>query len=356
VYFQLELIVHDMALVDAAVTFQYLTPRSIRVTLRQPTTEEAAKYKGFTTLCTASTEREPSSPAIRAAFEALAVGEVPEGTAPEEYIARKTPPRGRVIPSLSRLPESFRSFVDQVRGELHDAATRTVHVLRWRRDVNGPHSPFLSGGSNWSFDGQTWHPLPGEIRVIGEGADVPIRVDEAQRVEVENLVHEGRSEPLGHALLREAWQQRVHNLRSAIVVGVAAAEVGVKECIADLVPGARWLVERAPTPPLVDMLREYLPLLPARRRIGDRVKPPPDAILDALKKGVQLRNRVAHVGAASLSYDTVEEVLKAVHDVLWLLDYYRGFKWALDNLTGETMTALGLDSETPPPASTPSEG
>jgi hypothetical protein len=137
VYFQIELIVRDLALVDAAVTFHYLTPRSIRVTLRQPTADEAPKYQGFTTFCTASTEREPSSPAVRAAFVALAARELPKGTAPEEFTANGTPSEGRVVPSLSRLPQALRSFVDQVRNDLHDAATRTVHVLRWRRRVWG---------------------------------------------------------------------------------------------------------------------------------------------------------------------------------------------------------------------------
>jgi len=344
VYFQRELIVRDMALVDAAVTFHCLTPRPIRVTLRQPTPEEAAKDTAFATRCIASMEREPSSQAVLEAFEALAAHTLPRGTAPEEYIAHRTPPTGWVIPNLSRLPESFRSFLGQVAQELHDAATRTVHVVRWRRRIAGSHSPFMSGGSRWSFDGQTWHPLPGEIRIVGEEGYVPIRLDEVERVEIERLVGEERSEPLGHALLREAWHQRVGNPRSAIVIGIAGAEVGVKECVADLVPGAEWLVKNVPSPRLVAMLKDYLPLLPVRLKIGGLVKPPPVAILNTLTKGVNLRNDVAHVGRAGPSYDTVDEILRAVRDVLWLLDYYRGFEWAIDNLSGETVTALGIGS------------
>jgi len=355
VYFQLELIVRDMALVDAAVTFHYLTPRSIRVTLRKPTAEEAAKDTAFATRCIASIEREASSPAVLEAFEALAACRLPKGTAPDEFVAKRTPPEDWVIPNLSRLPQSFRSFVGQVGRELHDAATRTVHVVRWRRHIAGAHSPFMSGGSSWSFDGQTWHSLPSEIRLVGEEMYIPIRLDEAERGEVERLVSDGRSEPLGHALLREAWHQRVRNPRSAIVIGIASAEVGLKECVADLVPGAEWLVKNVPSPPLVSMLQDYVPLLPVRLNIQGRVEPPPGPLLATLRKGVKLRNDVAHAGSEP-SYDTVEEILRAVRDVLWLLDYYRGFEWALDNLTGETMTALGLVSEAPPSAPTPTEG
>src|SRR5919106_1444887 len=130
-----------MALEDATVAFQYGTPRPIRVVLRQPNAEETTRHGNiFITFCTATTARDPSSPAVRAAFEALAAGRDPEGTAPEEYVPHRTPPTRWMIPSLSRLPQPFRSFLDQVRDELHDAATRTVHVLRWRRNVWGEHS------------------------------------------------------------------------------------------------------------------------------------------------------------------------------------------------------------------------
>ena len=65
------------------------------------------------------------------------------------------------------------------------------------------------------------------------------------------------------------------------------------------------------------MLRDYLPLLPVKNTIGGRVLPPPqDEILNVLTKGVQLRNKVTHTGAAEPKYETLEEVLLAVRDVL----------------------------------------
>ena len=71
-----------------------------------------------------------------------------------------------------------------------------------------------------------------------------------------------------------------------------------------------------------------------------RVIAPPEELLKLLKKGVTLRNSVAHVGEQTLDRETVEQILFAVRDVLWLLDYYRGFEWAYDHIRDETKSLL----------------
>jgi hypothetical protein len=335
-HFKTEWIVRRMALREPSITFSL--PKFIRVTLRQPTAAEAERFTQWTAFCEASTERTPTSAVVVDAFTALAAHELPKGTAPERI---RTPSTGWRVPETARLPEAFRSFVQQVLKDLHDGAMRTVHVIRWRHHVSGEHSLGV-GASSWSFDAQTWNPLPWDTRVMGLELHALTYLDEQQRTEVEGLVSAGLSEPLGHGLWREAWPHRASDTRSAIVIGIAALEVGLKECIAELVPAAEWLVERSPSPPVVMMLREYLPKLPARQRIADQVKAPPDALLKTLEKGVHLRNQIAHVGDTVPDYDTVEEILRAVKDVLWLLDYYRGYAWALEHLSPTTRTTLGV--------------
>ncbi len=111
-----------------------------------------------------------------------------------------------------------------------------------------------------------------------------------------------------------------HNPRSAVVIGIAAAEVGLKQCIADLVPDAGWLIEKVQSPPLVDMLRKYLPQLPARLKIGDQVLPPPKAVLKGLERGVMLRNRIVHSSVADMpTTDEIDDLLYSVLDLLWML-------------------------------------
>jgi hypothetical protein len=121
---------------------------------------------------------------------------------------------------------------------------------------------------------------------------------------------------------------------------MASAELAVKRCIGVLVPDAEWLATHLPTPPLIRILAEFLPRLPARCLIGDKVVPPPPAIMQVLKKGITIRNDATHAGIATPTGDQVEEILVAVEDLLWLLDYYTGEEWALGYVRAETRTAL----------------
>jgi hypothetical protein len=64
---------------------------------------------------------------------------------------------------------------------------------------------------------------------------------------VSTVVANGGDEPLARQILREAWAQKSASPRSALVLAIAAAEVGFKQCVSQLVPEARWLVEEIPS-------------------------------------------------------------------------------------------------------------
>ena len=276
--------------------------------------------------------------AVFAAIEANAV--VPEGS--EEVGAEYDGPDGKriQIPALARFPEHFRGFVSSAHDELKDYTRRTVLVMRWRMDSAGPHDPFSTRGMEWSRDGRFWHFAPSNTSVRGEVRG-GLRVSDPILEQVHQLVVDGRSEPLDHQMLREAWNQRYENPRSALVIGMAALELGVKRCIGTLVPDAEWLASYAPTPPLVQILTDYLPKLPAKGRFGGAVKAPPEDILKVLKKAVVARNQLVHAGSTKPTGDDVDPVLQAVRDVLWLLDFYNGSAWALEHLRADTRGALG---------------
>jgi hypothetical protein len=233
----------------------------------------------------------------------------------------------------------MQSAIQQAATELYDLAARTLKTLRWRMNHPAGHNPILgTRGLHFSIGGASWKPLVElgfEIEVRGS-----LHLADEIRNEIETMVAEGSDEPLGHELHREALAQRRHNPRSSLIIAISAAEVGFKECVGDLIPGARWLIDHVPSPPLVQMLSEYLPLLPAKCKINDKVLPPPKEILECLTKAVNMRNTATHTGKQTIEPDTLKEILLAVKDVLCLLDYYRGSAWALDYIRPETRSAL----------------
>jgi hypothetical protein len=310
------------------------------VTIRARTEKETQPGPPFAE-CSASNQIEPS-PIVGAMYEKLAHNELPPGSVRKDS-ARYLDETGRIkekhaVP-LDILPEPFQSFANQCQDELYDHATRTVNAVRWRLHLKGKHNPFGHKAFEWSFDGEHWNHMPSSFSITS-WITRALRVSDAIRREIETLVIAGGDEPIGHKLYREAYEQRFENPRSALVIGIAAAEVGFKQCVVSLLPDTEWLVDNAPSPPLVKMLLEYLPRLPAKCRINDKVIPPPPKIIEQLKKGITLRNAIVHIGSKKITGFTIEEILLAVQDLLWLLDYYRGVSWAIDWVRDETKKEL----------------
>lgn len=90
-------------------------------------------------------------------------------------------------------------------------------------------------------------------------------------------------------------------------------------------------VVSAPTPPLVNILSDYLPTLPVALKYKGHVVVP-KATLEVLKKGVLLRNKLAHA-ETDLKRETLREFLGTVLDLLYLLDYFSGHEWAFELIT-----------------------
>jgi hypothetical protein len=90
------------------------------------------------------------------------------------------------------------------------------------------------------------------------------------------------------------------------------------------------------------LLSEFLPSIDTPHRINGLVLAPPKSILESLKTGVTLRNRVAHATGEEVSRETLGEVLGAISDTLWLLDYYSGATWALEHISPQVRAELGL--------------
>jgi hypothetical protein len=240
--------------------------------------------------------------------------------------------QGTGMRAWDALPESLRNMLDVGIGELARAADRTFRLMRWHWQLPGEHNPFRMWSFSWSPDENVWQDLPWKMPLRAATVVHSIRASEAQAREIADAVANGADEPTGHELLREALYLADENPRSALIVGMAAAEIGLKEFVSRRVPAASWLVTETSTPPLLQMLTQYLPdllkhlkLVPLLQFVDGKEKGDfKDPVLRELGRGVFMRNRLVHKPVAAPEPDDVRSVLLAVQDLLGMLDYYSG--------------------------------
>jgi hypothetical protein len=289
---------------------------------------------GYAKDCTfiVGTSSRPVSDSVMASLGELALGHLPTGssrwqTMTESFLAGDD--LGQHVPPRWILPAGLRACFDGTTETIDEAIQCFWRTLRWRSGSSRMMRPsgWVFHLSGWRLDGEQWHSIPIDTTV--SISDVSLTaVTEDSIAQVRTLLADRASESLGHSLWREAWTIYQQDPRTALMIGVSAAEIGFKELVADLVPNAEWLAMHVPTPPLVTMLRDFLPQLPARNRLDGRVISPPEETMKLLQEAVRERNAAAHRGT-SVKWDRAEKILVMVRDLLWLFDFYRGHSWAL---------------------------
>lgn len=245
--------------------------------------------------------------------------------------------------SFDSLVPSLRQFSLKLYSELSDAIVDSFALIRWRFALSGPVRPYSSLNFEWSENGESWYVLPRMITLRLRGTvQRRLRADDA--VEVESIIASHAEEPLSHKLLSEARASasETGSYSSALVMSMAALEIGAKHLIAELVPTARWLALEVPTPPIVRVIKEYLPTLPEPRLVNGKTITAPPSVLKTLSDAVTARNRAAHAGLDLPKPEFVERVLGAVGDMLWIFDFYAGNLWAINHLSHESKAELGL--------------
>jgi hypothetical protein len=190
--------------------------------------------------------------------------------------------------------------------------------------------PFRNQTEHFSQDGRDWREVHMARSVTLTLIPGPRQIEASPEIEIQvaRLVSEKNEEPLGRQLFREAWNQRDSHPRSALVIGIAAVEVGLKTLIRTLSP--QTLPPQAKGPPLSQMLtklRESLPKLPIKARLLGKKIAPPGNLITKLQSAVQRRNGVVHAGEAAPHRTELEEMLRAVDDFLWICDLYVGHLW-----------------------------
>jgi hypothetical protein len=226
------------------------------------------------------------------------------------------------------LSTEVKNFLNQVDRRLNEAARKTIRLLQWcqgdaeNKDV-GTFTRFA-----YSSDAVVWRAVP---KVIYLNPHVGILLQMISDKVVESLRtvwDSGEEEPLAHELFREAASQKIDRPRSCVVMAVAAAEVGLKQLIGNLIPDAKWLADNVPSPPLHQILLEFLPVLPTQFRVGGVIPKVPEELLATVKKAVTMRNQIVHGKSPKTTKETMREILTAIHDCLYIFDCYSGKLWA----------------------------
>jgi hypothetical protein len=331
-----------------SVTFSFRDIDKTVVVIRKSTLKEQKIGHGKDQIfCMARLRREPNDEILEM-FEYLANNKMPKGIkkpkSSDSYFSRYFDEENNIkenhILPLDLMPQTFKEFQSGVREKLSDYIKRTIKVLRWRTTLEGKHNPIQSSrGFFWSFDKKNWRRMPyvGYVKISQHSASPITREIKS---EIQKMVAKGEDEPLGHMLFREAWKQKEQNSRSALILGIVAIEVGFKQCVGTLLPQAQWLVENVPSPPITKMLSNFLPQLSTILDINGKVLPPPKSVMRLLQDGIEQRNKIVHVGSLFPKEDDLEDLLLAIRDTLYLLDYYCGNKWALNKIQTETLDAL----------------
>jgi hypothetical protein len=225
------------------------------------------------------------------------------------------------------------------------AVARSIIVmLNWTHGLDGPPDPYGLAYSWYSSNGNEWfqYSLARTLSLSFAQATHSIYSRNVQIDEIVRKVEAGAEEPLARQLFREAWGQIGTNPRSALVIGVAAVEVGLRGLVIVLVPGTD-LRRR----PISRILREILPTLPIRARLidGGPITPPPE-LIKQIEDAIKHRNKVVHAGKPAPAREELAVMLRAISDFLWMCDIYLGELWAIKHISREILKHWQLKSAT----------
>ena len=246
-----------------------------------------------------------------------------------DYVATRWPDpayffnEGVALPFVT-LPSSLQTLFRDEFSLLTEASRRIIWALRWRFGVEGPLNWSTGNKFEFSLDGKSFFPASHQLALYSTTSREGALLSTETAGEVARLAS-GDADWLPHELLREAREQSEGKIRSALLLSVAAVEIGVKRLVAKRAPSASWLVVEAPSPPIVKIIEEYLPTLNDELNSRFVLKP---AVLDDLRKAVNLRNMLAHRGEANIKFDWLHSWLRRCYDLLYLFDYLAGETWA----------------------------
>jgi hypothetical protein len=248
------------------------------------------------------------------------------------------------FPRRHQCPSDISELIYKVELELIAHTNRFLKLLRWRQGADAPAELIAQTALYWEVgEGQRHHLAPlggGSSFTLNTRSDILWGDDFSSEL---GLLWEekGITEPLGHELVREAIALASDSPRSSILIMTAALEAAVKIHISNIAPDTAWLMDKLPSPPILKILRDYIPLIHKAKgneiMYWDKVKP----YIKKVQPLIELRNKVAHSGKFSEGAALLEDNLQLVSDLIYLLDVLDGREWAKNHVSIEFIQALG---------------
>ena len=274
-----------------------------------------------------------------AAFEALAEHRLPEGC-DRQLIEEANAFGSALLPGTVNttvpvgsklLPQAQNEVFLSIGEEARELGERTARLLRWVGQGSASHRFVFGPEMRWAIRDGDWQRWPGysSVRI---GWSRMSDLSEANRSLVTQYLNTDIDEPIYHRLWREAEALRTSSRRAALMIAVAAAEIGLKKVIAELIPSAKWLVDETPSPPLVKMLKAYFPTLPVREQLSGSVWQLEPDDMETLETAVNLRNKSVHTDHL-VDDDRLEKSLNVVKRLLQRYDVALGYRFALPPAT-----------------------
>jgi len=343
IHIKLKNSIQNLIIPENELCFNIKLVHQIKVKLFKPDDNYLEKSKSFdTAFCSAELSIEPNNKNYKI-FDNIIKNKVVETT--EGLSSYTIMPKNNVkiiIPNVNYFPEHFGSFVNQLSEELSEAIKMTINNLRWLCDIRGKHNPFSHMDFLFSIDKINWYPIPASHSIEMEILNPNLNLNKKIEDTINELLINKTIEPVYHSLYREAWELKSYNPRSSLVIAITSVEVAVKNLIVKIAPETTWLILNIQSPPIYNIFVDYLPKLSIDN--GIKILLPPKPIIDNLKIWISQRNELTHLGKEKLKGAKLKEMLLAVKDILHIIDYNCGHKWALNYISEETLLELGINT------------
>lgn len=337
--FRVTATIHKFCISTAELpVFLFTEPRKIELTVENHSPE---KIKGsepsfyFISKC----ETNPKSD-VQSIFKAFSENKVPNQIKPSDDLLKNQPIKIEedghfkavgTFP-IELTPDYFKSFVNTVTNDLISAIKRTVRLLRWRFNIKSPYRPFKFFETEYSFDGDEWFKMPGgSPRFMFESISVP-HITDSKRDVIVDLFDKGFDEPLGFELLLEAKELESSNPRLSIILSIVALETGIKDFIYSKEPATKWLLENLQSPPILKIIKEYIPIYYKNRLKKGETFLLPKEYTQTLKKSVTIRNQIVHGASPNFSDYTVCCLLEITKSLLLFFEFLKGNNWVLTHI------------------------